>query len=134
MKAKWIIGLFILCFVFVGCKHEIEYRYRDVIIETAPRPTFNQVFEFFTVDDLMKNKIKMIYETMTDDELVDLKYNYYSPIPIFGYSNNAWNPQNTIYYSGNVIIIRGSIDPDDFERLFKTALESWKNDELNKIT
>ena len=129
MCEKWI-GVLIFCFVFVGCKHEIEYRY--VIKQTGPRPTFNQVFVFFTVDDAMQNKIEMIYETMTDEELVDLKYNYYSPIPVFGYANNSYNPQNTIYYSGNVIIIRGS-DLDDSERLFKTALESWKNDDLNKI-
>jgi hypothetical protein len=71
---------------------------------------------------------------MTDEELVDLKYNYYSAIPIFWYSNNAYNPQNTIEYKGNAIHIRGYVDEiDEFNTLFMTALAGYKNDNLNQL-
>jgi hypothetical protein len=143
------IGIFLFfCVSVVGCKHEIEYRteYRDVIkevevekevvveVEVAPRPTFNQIFSFNRVDDRTRNRIKNIYDTMADEELVDLKYNYYSAIPIFWYPNNAYNPQNTIEYKGNAIHIRGYVEEtDEFNTLFMTALTGYKNDNLNQL-
>gem|GEM_PF-5479248 len=128
---KKYLFLVIICFALLGCKKEIEYR--DKFILTGPRPSFNQTFTFFSVDDITINKIEIIYQSMTDWYLLDLKYNYYSPVPVFQYPNNSWNPQNTIYYQGNTIIIRGTIETDSFAQLFITALESYKNDETNKI-
>jgi len=117
--------------MFTGCKPEIEYKY--ITKEGASRPAFYQVFAFFTVDDETIDWVKMIYDKMTDEELVDLKYNYYSPVPIFGVSNNAYNPQNTIEYKGNAIYIRGSVDANNFEGLFRAALGAYKNDIVNQL-
>jgi len=122
-------GFLVFSFIIIGCKHDTEYIDKQV----GPRPTFNQVFAFFTLDSAYINKIKTIYDAMTDEELVDLKYNYYSAVPVFGLSNNQYNLKNTIYYQGNAIYIRGSVDPDNFEELFMAALEAYKNDALNKL-
>ena len=127
MKKAFII-LF-LCLAFIGCKYEYNY----ITNNMTPRPAFHQVFAFFTVDDSTKDLIKAIYETMTDEELIDLKYNYYSPIPVFWHPNNQFNPQNTIRYQGNAIYIRGTVEHDNFETLFKAAIEAYKNDVLNKL-
>jgi hypothetical protein len=136
MKRLWIkkfYAFLTFCLVFAGCKFEIEHR--EVVKKIAPRPTFEQTFTFFSVDDETKNRIRMIYNTMTTEELVDLKYNYYSAIPIFWTKNNSYNPQDIIEYKGNAIYIRGRVeDTDIFNELFKAALEGYKNDNLNQLT
>ena len=124
----------ILCSVFAGCKHEVEYRYVYWEREITTRPAFEQIFTFFSVDDVSKNRIKTIYNAMTTAELVDLKYNYYSAIPVFWTKNNLYNPQDTIEYQGNAIYIRGVVeDINIFIGLFKDALQGYKNDNLNKL-
>jgi len=127
---KVLILLMLLYFIPAGCVFD---NYYNTIIEVAPRPTFEQVFVFYTVEAQIKDEVEIIYEAMTDEELVDLKYNYFSPIPVFGIKNNVFNPQDTIQYSGNAIYIRGTPGADNFESLFLAALEAYKNDILNKI-
>jgi hypothetical protein len=136
MKKIRVIEFYViltLCFIFAGCKSEIEYRY--VIKEIATRPTFEQIFTFFSVDDETKNRIRSIYNAMTIEDIVDLKYNYYSAIPVFWTKNNVYNPQDTIEYKGNAIYIRGRVeDINNFNSLFKAALEGYKNDNLNQLS
>jgi PBP1b-binding outer membrane lipoprotein LpoB len=130
MKKNIVISLIVvLALMVVGCKYEYNY-YNE---KKTPQPTFNQIFAFFTVDDLSKNEIKAIHESMADEELIDLKYNYYSPVPVFGIRNNEYNPRDTIYYKGNVINIRGTPAANAFAGLFMIALEDYKNDDLNKL-
>jgi len=135
MKKIWITEFYVILFffTFAGCKSEIEYRI--VIKEIAPRPTFEQIFTFFSVDDESKNRIRSIYNAMTVEELVDLKYNYYSAIPVFWTKNNVYNPQDTIEYKGNAIYIRGRVeDINNFNSLFRAALEGYKNNNLNQLS
>jgi len=70
---------------------------------------------------------------MTEEELLDLKYNYYSAIPVFQIKNNEHNPQDTIQYIGNAIYIRGTVEENNFSKLFRTALDGYKNDDTNKL-
>ena len=133
MKTRNIISFFLfLIIILIRCKYDYSENY--YIIDTvAPRPAFEQIFAFFTLDDTAIEQIRIIYNSMSDEELVDLKYNYYSAIPVFGVPNNSFNPQNTIQYRGNAIYIRGTVDPDDFERLFLEAVDAYKKDDLNKL-
>ena len=134
MKYRNIKSFFLfLIIILIGCKYDYSENY--YIIDTvAPRPAFEQVFAFFTLDEAAIEQIRTIYNSMTDEELVDLKYNYYSAIPVFGVTNNNFNPQNTIQYRGNAIYIRGTVNPDNFERLFLAAVDAYKKDALNQLT
>jgi len=124
MRKLCVLWICVICFAFIGCKTEY--------IEIAPRPTFKQVFTFSGgVSEDAKNMIEAIYNKMSDEELVDLKYNYFSAIPVFGYPNNIFNPRDIIEYRGNAIHIRG--EPDDFEKKFLAALDRYKDDDLNKL-
>jgi len=132
---------YLLIFIFItgvglfpSCDSNVKYKYITVEIftEVTVRPAFNQVFSFFTLEEEVIVKIEEAYKDMTDEYLVDLLYNYYTPVPVFGIRNNEWNPQNTIEYRGNALYVRGTVDKENISSLFYTALENYKKDDLNK--
>jgi hypothetical protein len=112
-----------------ACKqvvHDIEYEYMV--------PEFYQVFQFYG-DDITatKNLVKDIYDNkslMNDNFLIELKYNYCSPIRI--YIDDS-DPANDIEYNVSTIYISGS-NISDFASKFMQEIDDYKNDTNMKLS